>query len=161
MNTKHFERAEMALRDHALTYPDTVEEFPWEHRAIKVKGKVFLFLFRDKSHFSLSVKLPDSHRAALALPFASPTSYGLGKSGWITARFEEKAKPPVEMLCEWIDESFRAIAPKRVLEKLNPPKPQESKSRPQASRSAKRPKGKPTTTKKTQSPSLTNSPPRS
>jgi predicted DNA-binding protein (MmcQ/YjbR family) len=115
---KRFERAEMALRKHALRYPDTTEDFPWEHRAIKVKGKVFLFLFRDSSHLSLTVKLPESNRAALALPFASATQYGLGKSGWVTARFEGKAQPPVEMLSEWIDESFRAIAPKRVLAKL-------------------------------------------
>jgi len=114
-----FKQAEMALRKHALSYPDTTEELPWEHRAIKVKGKVFLFLFRDLSQLSLSIKLPESNRAALALPFASPTSYGLGKSGWVTAKFKGNADPPVEMLTEWIDESFRAIAPKRVLVKLD------------------------------------------
>jgi len=112
---KHLERAELALRDHALRYPETTEEFPWEHRAIKVKGKIFLFLFRDSSELSLSLKLPDSHKTALMLPFASPAQYGLAKSGWVTARFEGKSVPPVEMLTEWIDESFRAIAPKRVL----------------------------------------------
>jgi predicted DNA-binding protein (MmcQ/YjbR family) len=118
-SNKHLERAEMALRKYALAYPDTTEDFPWEHRAIKVKGKVFLFLFRDASQLSLSVKLPESNRAALALPFASPTQYGLGKSGWVTARFEGHAEPPVEMLTEWIDESFRAVAPKRILAKLD------------------------------------------
>src|SRR5687767_2299020 len=98
MATKdHLSKAEMQLRDHALGYPDTTEEFPWEHRAIKVKGKIFLILVLEKGELSLSLKLPLSSRAALALPFASPTGYGLGKSGWVTARFEGKAEPPVEM----------------------------------------------------------------
>jgi hypothetical protein len=55
---------------------------------------------------------------ALTLPFASPTEYGLGKSGLVTARFEPDDEVPVEMLEEWIDESFRAIAPKRVIAQL-------------------------------------------
>jgi Uncharacterized protein conserved in bacteria len=135
---KHLQRAERALRDHALRYPETTEEFPWEHRAIKVKGKIFLFLFRDQNELSLSVKLPDSNRAAVALPFAAPSGYGLGRSGWVTARFAGDAEPPVEMLTDWVDESYRAIAPKRVLamlikSRLNGPKPQST------ARSSKRP----------------------
>jgi hypothetical protein len=35
---------ETALRDCALGFPEAVEEFPWGERAIKVKGKVFLFI---------------------------------------------------------------------------------------------------------------------
>ena len=35
---------QMALRDFALRYPETHEDFPWGERVIKVKGKVFLFL---------------------------------------------------------------------------------------------------------------------
>jgi predicted DNA-binding protein (MmcQ/YjbR family) len=111
-------RAEAALRDHALTYPETREEFPWGHSALKVKGKIFLILSNGKAGadtLSLSVKLPVSGKAALTLPFASPTEYGLGKSGWVSARFHGKDKVPVDMIKEWIDESFRAIAPKRVL----------------------------------------------
>jgi predicted DNA-binding protein (MmcQ/YjbR family) len=111
-------KAEAALRELALAYPETTEEFPWGHRAIKVKGKTFIFLALDDSGLSLSVKLPASGLAALMLPFASPTEYGLGKSGWVTARFAPKDEVPIEMLQEWLDESFRAIAPKRVVAKL-------------------------------------------
>jgi predicted DNA-binding protein (MmcQ/YjbR family) len=111
-------RAENALRNHALAYPDTVEEFPWGHRAIKVKGKAFVFMAFEDSEFSLSVKLPESNMAALMFPFAAPTGYGLGKSGWVTARFGAKEQPPIEMLISWIDESFRAIAPKSIVRQL-------------------------------------------
>ncbi len=112
---QRFVRAESALRRHALAYPETVEDFPWEHRAIKVKGKTFLFLYREDGFLSLSVKLPLSAKMALNLPFASPTGYGLGKSGWVTARFDGDEEVPIDMLKEWVDESFRAVAPKKLL----------------------------------------------
>ena len=66
----------------------------------------------------LSVKLPTSGPLALTLPFAFPTPYDRGKSGWVSARFGPKDQVPLEMLLEWLDESFRAIAPKRVLAQL-------------------------------------------
>lgn len=110
-------RAESALRECALAYPGTVEEFPWGHRALKVRGKTFLFLAVFDDTLSLSVKLPVSGRLALTLPFASPTEYGLGKSGWVTARFAAGDEVPIDMLREWVDESFRAVAPKRLLAK--------------------------------------------
>ena len=113
-------RAEAALRRHALAYPETVEEFPWEHRAFKVKGKTFLFLYRVDGFLSLSVKLPLSAKIAVNLPFATPTGYGLGKSGWVTARFDGDQVVPVDMLKEWVDESFRAVAPMKLLAKLDP-----------------------------------------
>lgn len=98
-------RNELVLRDHALTYPETQEEFPWGHRALKVKGKSFLFLGNglNGDEMSLSVKLRESHETALLLPFAEPTGYGLGKSGWITARFPAGEDPPLPLLMGWID----------------------------------------------------------
>jgi predicted DNA-binding protein (MmcQ/YjbR family) len=111
-------RVEAALRQHALAYPETQADFPWGHLAVKVKGKVFLFMHREEGVLHLSVKLPVSGTAAMALPFASPTGYGLGKRGWVSARFGGKDELPVEMLKEWVDESYRAVAPKRVLARL-------------------------------------------
>jgi predicted DNA-binding protein (MmcQ/YjbR family) len=113
------QHAEAALRQVAMGYPQATEDFPWGHRAIKVKGKVFLFLYREDTFLSLSVKLPVSGQHALALPFAEPTGYGLGKSGWVTARFEAGEAVPTDMLAEWIDESFRAVAPKKVVAQLD------------------------------------------
>ena len=117
----HLGRAETALRRFALKYPDAAEDYPWGHLAVKVKGKIFVTLSTGKGEgrfLSLSLKLPVSGRFALTFPFAAPMAYGLGKSGWVTARFEDQDDVPVEMLCEWIDESFRAVAPKKVLAKL-------------------------------------------
>ena len=111
-------RAEAALREHGLAYPETVEEFPWGHRALKVKSKSFVFLAFEDDALSISVKLPHSNEAALMLDFAEPTGYGLGKSGWVTARFVGRRKVPLDMLRQWIDESYRAIAPRRLVKTL-------------------------------------------
>jgi len=110
--------AEKQLRDFALKYPDAIEEFPWGERVIKVNKKVFVFISRYQGSLRISTKLPDSGVAALTLPFAEPTGYGLGKSGWVTAHFDDDAKAPVELLCSWIDESYRAVAPRRLVDRL-------------------------------------------
>lgn len=114
--TKH----ELALREFALRFPEAYEEFPWEHRAMKVKKKIFVFLGNnEEGGLALSVKLPYSHREALLLPFTTPTGYGLGKSGWVSASFGKKSKPPLPILCEWIVESYRAVATKTLVKQLD------------------------------------------
>jgi predicted DNA-binding protein (MmcQ/YjbR family) len=127
----------MALRDFAMRYPEAHEDFPWGERVIKVRNKVFLFLGGKDQDLSLSVKLPSSGLIALGLPFASPTGYGLAKSGWVTARFGPKQKPPIEVLRAWIDESYRAIAPKKLVAAL-PPTARAAAGKPAARRAKRR-----------------------
>jgi predicted DNA-binding protein (MmcQ/YjbR family) len=115
MTSRPKNRIAAALREFALRYPEASEDFPWGERVAKVRDKVFVFLGRDDEDLGITVKLPTSGLMALSLPFASPTGYGLGKSGWVTARFGPKDKPPVELLQRWIDESYRAVAPKALL----------------------------------------------
>jgi predicted DNA-binding protein (MmcQ/YjbR family) len=110
-----------ALRAYALGFPEAREDFPWGERVVKVKDKVFVFLGRDEEDLGVTVKLPSSGLIALGLPFASPTGYGLGKSGWVTARFTAKDKPPLDMLRKWIEESYRAVAPKNLVASLDAP----------------------------------------
>lgn len=121
MPKKTLESLELELRDHAMTYPEAHEDNPWGHRAIKVKKKAFLFLGgeKDTKELSLSVKLPQSRDMAADLPFAEPTAYGLGKSGWVTARFKKVADVPMDLMRAWIDESYRAIAPKTLVKQLD------------------------------------------
>lgn len=105
---------ETQLRAHAMAKPEATEHFPWGERAIKVKGKVFLFMRADAQQLSLSTKLPQSGSVALLLPFATPTGYGLGKAGWVSAAFGPSDPLPVDMLCSWIDESYQAVAPAKL-----------------------------------------------
>jgi len=97
-----------------MAKPEATEHFPWGERAIKVKGKVFLFMRADAQQLSLSTKLPQSGSVALLLPFATPTGYGLGKAGWVSAAFGPADQLPVDMLCSWIDESYQAVAPVKL-----------------------------------------------
>jgi len=116
-------RAVQGLRRVALGYPEAVEDFPWGDRTIKVRGKIFLFLGQDKETLNLTVKLPESADAALGLPFTSPTRYRLGRSGWVSARFPKNSEIPLDMFRDWIDESYRAVAPSSLVRKLAPPPP--------------------------------------
>ena len=111
--------AEAALCRYALSLPSAREEFPWGHRVAKVNKKIFVTFGNDERAFSMSVKLPRAAEIALTLPFAEPTGYGLGKSGWVTARFAANEAPPLDLLRAWIDESYRAVAPKKLVAALD------------------------------------------
>lgn len=117
MPKKTLESLEIELRDYAMTFPEVTEDSPWGHRAMKVNKKAFVFLGGEKNatELSMSVKLPQSRDMAADLPFAEPTGYGLGKSGWVTARFTNVKDVPMDLLKAWIHESYRAIAPKRLV----------------------------------------------
>ena len=122
-------RAHAALLKHALSYPGAWEDHPWGETVVKVKTKIFIFLGKPDEGLSLSVKLPESRTFALGLDWTEPTGYGLGKAGWVSARFAAKAKPPVDVLCKWIDESYRAVAPVTLLKQLDGPAPGPSKAK--------------------------------
>lgn len=114
------DRAEATLAKAALEYPEAWEDHPWGERAIKVRKKIFAFVNRTKTGgASVTIKLPESSVDALLLAFTEPTHYGMGKYGWVTCRFEPDEEPPIDLLLEWIEESYRAIAPKTLVAKLD------------------------------------------
>ncbi len=108
-----------ALREFALSLPEAFEEMPWGHSAIKIRKKTFVFLYAEEHKLKVSAKLPDSCTVALNLPFATPTGYGLGKSGWVSAGFAAGDDVPVELMRMWIEESYRAFAPKKLIKQLD------------------------------------------
>jgi predicted DNA-binding protein (MmcQ/YjbR family) len=114
LSARTLQAAEKKLRAHGLAKPGAYEEFPWGDRALKVARKMFAIMSCDAEHgLGLTVKLGALSDEALQLPFAEPTGYGLGKSGWVTARFAAGDEPPVGILCDWIDESYALVAPKK------------------------------------------------
>ena len=118
MAQDEFRKVRALVLEFALGLPDAHEDHPWGETVVKVAKKVFVFLGKGAGGFGLSVKLPDSGKEALELPFTQPTGYGLGKSGWVSASFAAGELPPVDLLLSWVDESYRAIAPKRLVARL-------------------------------------------
>jgi predicted DNA-binding protein (MmcQ/YjbR family) len=112
---------EAELRACALGYPEAHEDFPWGERVIKVRGKIFCFLWTNAASLGFTAKLPASHEFALLLEGCEPTGYGLGRSGWVTCHLRDGAAADVDMLKGWIDESYRAIAPKTLVRSLAGP----------------------------------------
>jgi predicted DNA-binding protein (MmcQ/YjbR family) len=118
-------KAEVVLRAYALAFPETKEDHPWGESAFKVKGKTFLFLSRHDGGLNLSMKLPRSREFALDYPFTQPTGYGLGKAGWVTipvggtARGAGDLDELVDVLRDFVEESYRAVAPKKLVKELD------------------------------------------
>jgi predicted DNA-binding protein (MmcQ/YjbR family) len=107
------------LRQYALGLPGAWEDFPWGESVVKVGKKVFVFLGHSGDLLTLSVKLPASNLMALDLPFTTPTGYGLARGGWVTARFEKGESPPIDLLIRWVEESYRAVAPRKHVKELD------------------------------------------
>lgn len=104
------------LRAFGLTYPETGLKSPWPgHADLAVRDKTFAYLSVAGDPFSLSCKLPFSGDEAREMPFVTPTGYGLGKSGWVTASWPDEVADPLALFRAWIDESYRAQAPKKLI----------------------------------------------
>ncbi len=106
------------LRLFALSLPEAVEDHPWGEDVAKVRGKVFVFLGSSGSR-RITVKLDESHGHALSIDGAERTGYGLGKSGWVTVPLEANGVD-TELLGDWIEESYRIVAPRRLVAEMEP-----------------------------------------
>jgi predicted DNA-binding protein (MmcQ/YjbR family) len=104
----------------ALGLPGAFEDHPWGESVAKVNKKVFVFLGLDLDPTSMAmvVKLLDSHEQALSVPGATPAGYGLGRSGWVFVPFRDTT-PPISVLRDWVEESYRLIAPKQRVAELD------------------------------------------
>lgn len=101
------------LLTFALSLPEAVEDHPWNETVAKVRKKVFVFFGGDPSANRITVKLVESHGHALSIEGAEPSGYGLGKAGWVTVPVDAEGVD-IDLLCDWIEESYRIVAPKRL-----------------------------------------------
>ncbi len=109
------------IRKFALDLPGAWEDQPWEEDHVaKVGKKIFVFMGDpDSSTPGIAVKLPDSKEQALSLDCATPSGYGLGKAGWVNIQLSASDRPSPDVLCDWVEESYRAIAPKKLIAELD------------------------------------------
>jgi predicted DNA-binding protein (MmcQ/YjbR family) len=108
------------LKAFALSLPDASEDFPWGESVAKVNRKVFVFLGSDSGSAPrfMTVKLDESHGHALSIEGAKPTGYGLGRAGWVTVPLRAEGVT-LDLLRDWVEESYRIIAPRRLVAELD------------------------------------------
>ncbi len=112
-------RTRKSLLSFALSLPGAYEDHPWGETVTKVNGKVFVFFGSEEGPSSgMSVKLDESLEQALAVPEAAPTGYGLGRAGWANVPFLPTS-PPLDVLKDWVEESYRRVAPKRLVKEMD------------------------------------------
>lgn len=106
------------LERFALSLPEAWPDTPWDGDPVaKVGKKIFVFL-PSAASLRLTVKLPDSADHALSVPGASPTGYGLGRHGWCTVPVGTE-DAPLELLLDWVEESYRTVAPVSLVRRLD------------------------------------------
>ena len=107
------------LIDFALGFPEAWVDYPWDFPVVKVRKKIFAFFDEpaDSSEYCalLGVKLPETSEVMLLEPWAEPMGHNLGKSGWVTMRFRVAGDVPLDLLFDLIEESYVAIAPKKLV----------------------------------------------
>ena len=111
------------LRKHALSLPETTEGASCNKAAFKAGAKNFFFLWEgegpEKGAFDAMLKLTGSLAESEKLAKSKPDNYRVGKSGWVNARFEPGAGPPAGLIERWIEESYRALAPKKLVAQMD------------------------------------------
>lgn len=108
-----------ALRAFAFGLPEAYEEHPWGESVAKVAGKVFVFfgMLQPDEPLRFTVKLPQSREEALSMPWSVPAGYGLDRGNWVTT--SPPGDVPLDLLEGWVVESYRAVAPRRLIAALD------------------------------------------
>jgi predicted DNA-binding protein (MmcQ/YjbR family) len=113
-------RTRRQLLKFALGMPGAWEDHPWDEDVAKVGKRVFAFfgLEEYEGRTMITLKLRESHAAAVGVPGVEPSGYGLGKSGWVTITLGE-GTPSLGVLSDWVEESYRLVAPARLVTELD------------------------------------------
>ena len=99
-----------------MRYPEAEEGIACKGTAIecsvfKAKKKSFLFVGAREIRLKLKESLPEAARLASK----EPARYEAGSQGWIKVKLDTNEAPPLDLLEQWIDESYRTIAGKRLV----------------------------------------------
>ncbi len=89
---------------------------------MKVGAKIFVFFGGAASPaevLSVTVKLPISYEMALTLPYMKPAGHGLWKGGWAQLSQQTGDAFDLDTIRAWIDQSYRAVAPKKLVKQLD------------------------------------------
>lgn len=106
------------VRDAAMSLPDATEGSSCVNRAFRAGGKNFAFLGETDDGCGLRLKLGESLDEVTALAVEEPERYDVGTGGWTMLRFDGDEHPPVDDLQRWVRESYRLLAPRRLVRQL-------------------------------------------
>jgi predicted DNA-binding protein (MmcQ/YjbR family) len=98
------------IRELALSFPETYEDFPWGHPVFKVgDNKMFAGMSNEEDPLTLTVKLtPEEREIALHFAYVSVARY-VGRYGCVTAAVTDAES--LENALEWLRESYWLNAP--------------------------------------------------
>jgi predicted DNA-binding protein (MmcQ/YjbR family) len=104
---------EQRIRNLALSFPETYEDWPWGHPVFKVgDNKMFAGMSDGADPVTLTVKLtPEEREIALHFAYVSVARY-VGRYGWVTAEVSDEES--LENALEWLRESYWLNAPARL-----------------------------------------------
>ncbi len=111
------------LRDICLSYPEAAEAIAFGSPTFKVRSKIFAMVSKPDTRVSVWCKAPPGGQEAWLA--TDPDRYYappyLGPKGWIAAWVSPECSPDWGAIEDIIDESYRLIAPKRLVAQLGSP----------------------------------------
>ena len=111
-------KSERRFRDLTELSADWFWETDASNRITWISGGAPVATFFGGTPKLMTVKLVESHGHALSAEGVELTGYGLGASGWVNVPVDAPGLGH-ELLCDWIEESYRIVAPKRLVAALD------------------------------------------
>ena len=111
------------LRAICLPHPEAVEAEAFGTPTFQVRSKNFAMVHKPDARVSVWCKAPPGAQEAYIA--SEPERYYkppyLGPKGWIAAWISPECDPDWDAIAEIVDESYRLIAPKRLVGLLDQP----------------------------------------
>ena len=108
----------LVLREFANGLPETEEGTSCVNRAFRARNKAFAYLGIKGDRYKLMLKLDGSLKKAEALQAKDPETWRVGKGGWTAVFMPLDEFGPKGLLTSWIEESYRALVHKSLVEQL-------------------------------------------
>lgn len=107
------------LDELAKTFPETVTAPSCSNTAYKARKKAFLYVGTNDKGTLIRLRLGPGLDQARAMAAAAPHIYQVANIGWVTIRLPPGESGPEGLLERWVEESFRVLAPKKLVTLLN------------------------------------------
>jgi predicted DNA-binding protein (MmcQ/YjbR family) len=108
-----------AIRKIAMKYPETETGTSCNKVSYKAGKKSFVFVGSNETSYNVMLKVQGNLAEAQVLQAKPPDNYRIGLHGWMTIVLDHKKSPPAGLFERWIDESYRLIAPKKLVAVLD------------------------------------------